>query len=66
MSEDLLKQLKDKIEECWRLVHVTIADGTIPGITNPCRCEECRAVAKQMDEAGYLDGVDDRWWDDEN
>lgn len=43
--------------------HVIVESGVVPGISYPCRCEECRAVAKQMASAGYLDRVTDKWWD---
>ena len=43
--------------------HVLIENGVIPGITAPCRCEECRHIAQLMDDANYLDRVTDRWWE---
>lgn len=43
--------------------HVIVEAGIVPGIDYRCRCDECRAVAVGMAEAGYLDHVTDRWWD---
>ena len=43
--------------------HVLIEAGVIPGVNVDCRCDECRLVAQAMDEAGYMDRVQDRWWE---
>lgn len=45
--------------------HVIVTGGIVPGVDYPCRCEECRWVAVGMAEAGYLDHVQDRWWERE-
>ena len=44
--------------------HVIIEAGIVPGVSYPCRCDECCMVARRMDDAGYLDDVPepDRWW----
>ena len=51
------------INEGSAAAHVIIESGVNPGVDYPCRCDECRLVAQKMDEAGYLEGVKDRWWD---
>jgi hypothetical protein len=46
------------------LSHLAILAGIVPGIDPPCRCDQCRAVARDMAEAGYLFTVKDRWWEE--
>ena len=53
--------LEDKRDEAWALAHVLVEEGVYP---QSCRCDQCRSVAVQMDEAGYLNRVKDRWWID--
>ena len=45
--------------------HVLIRCGVVPGIDSACRCDECWSVARSMSEAGYLDDVEDKWWEKE-
>jgi hypothetical protein len=58
------EKLRHVREEHAAACHVIIEAGVIPGISYPCRCMECRTVAIRMDEAGYLDNVKDRWWEE--
>lgn len=46
------------------MAHVTVEAGVVPGEDDGCRCEECRAVAVKMADAGYLERVTDRWWEE--
>lgn len=63
MAEDN-KQLREQLEktqmDMHANAHVVLESGIMPGET--CRCEECKIVAKAMDEAGYYSGK--RWWDE--
>jgi hypothetical protein len=47
------------------MAHVLIEDGVVPGVSDHCRCDECKLVAVSMAEAGYLDRVTDKWWERE-
>jgi hypothetical protein len=51
------------IDERDAMAHVIVEAGVVPGISYPCRCEYCRSVAKSMAEAGYLNRVNDKWWE---
>lgn len=44
--------------------HVIIETCVVPGVDSPCRCDECRYVARALDDIGYLEDVADadRWW----
>ena len=64
--EDLVAASIDLRVRGERLAHVLLEAGVIPGIDNPCRCDDCRMVAKEMAEAGYLNDCTDRWWEKEN
>lgn len=54
-------------EERDALSHVIIEGGIEPGISYSCRCEQCRTVAIDMNEVGYLNHIHsfDRWWEDQ-
>jgi hypothetical protein len=59
------KRDQDFIEKCLEgnaSAHVVIESGVIPGVSYPCRCDECRVTAMKMDAAGFLDDVKDAWW----
>jgi hypothetical protein len=60
----LLDDSSSTSAEAQAFAHVIIEAGVIPGISAACRCEECRLTAQKMDEAGYLDFVEDRWWNE--
>jgi len=47
------------------MAHVVVEAGVVPGVSYGCRCEQCRLVAKSMDDAHYMDHVKDQWWNDE-
>lgn len=64
MEKEVLRKIEKRLDEADACAHVIIEAGVIPGISYSCRCDECRLVAKSMDEAGYMDGVHDRWWED--
>lgn len=46
------------------LAHVVLESCVTPGVSYSCRCDECRSVAKNLDEAGFLESEKDRWWVD--
>jgi len=47
-------------KESTAFSHVIIESGITPG--KYCKCDYCRFTARGMDEAGFMDGVEDRWW----
>lgn len=57
------KLLADKCDLAGSMAHVIVQHGVIPGVADTCRCEECRSVALSMTQAGFLDHIDDRWWE---
>lgn len=61
--ENQRAEINQRRDERDAMAHVIVEASVVPGISYPCRCEECRAVAKQMASAGYLDWVTDKWWD---
>ncbi len=63
---DLMAAERDQAEIDWpmHVAHVIVEFGIVPGLDGTCRCEMCRAVAKKMVEAGYLDCIRDRWWEE--
>lgn len=62
-EREVAKQLECRDLGCAS-AHVVIESGCTPGITCQCRCDQCKLVAQKMDEAGYMEGVKDRWWAD--
>ena len=63
--EKMMKRATDATAESQAFAHVLIENGILPGISSTCRCEDCKLTAVKMDEAGYMDRVSDRWWDNE-
>lgn len=63
---DRIRQQREEInrfrDEACAMAHVIVEAGIVPGVDFPCRCDECRLVAKKMDDAGYLDATTDKWW----
>ena len=59
----MIKRLTKAIQESQSFAHVLIESGVVPGISNNCRCEDCKYTAAKMAEAGYLESVSDRWWE---
>lgn len=60
--DKLRKQNNYLADSAGANAHVIVEHGVIPGYGDSCRCEECRAVAISMDDAGYLDRICDQWW----
>ena len=59
-----LKELDRRLQESDDFAHLIVKEGIIPGKwESDCRCDQCRRVAVLMDEAGYLNRVSDRWWE---
>jgi hypothetical protein len=71
----------DAIEQClsehWKVEsdlrasrdaaqHVLVLNNIAPGINGTCQCSQCRLVAQQMAEAGYLFHIRQayRWWEE--
>jgi hypothetical protein len=63
--EKLQAELTTVRAESHAAAHVIIEAGLVPGLDLElaCRCEQCKLVATRMAEAGYLDDLDDRWWE---
>lgn len=57
------KTQREKEALAFAMGHLIIEAGIAPGIDTHCRCEDCRMVAQSMADAGYLDSVSDRWWE---
>lgn len=77
MTNDTMDNMADNLiaeeKECSELRksrdaahHVIVRAGVVPGIDigDVCRCDQCRMVANQMAEAGYLDLIKNRWWEE--
>ena len=43
--------------------HVIIEHSDFPNDAL-CQCEDCKTVAKALDDAGFTDGIEDKWWND--
>lgn len=60
-TADLIMQLQgesDRQRQRAEAAEHVIAEAAIrPGLDYPCRCDQCRKVASEMAEAGYLQGV---------
>ena len=50
-------------ELCDAMAHLIVEAGIIPGDDDMCRCEQCKMVAISMADAGYLDNIEDKWWE---
>ena len=68
---EFLKKEYKKLHELNKLnsdsavasAHVVIEHSDFPANAK-CRCEECKAIAIAMDDVGYADNIEDRWWED--
>ena len=56
-----IERLTRERDECAHFI-VEHADTKV----QHCRCDACRNVCRSMDEAGYMEDAEERWWEDDD